>query len=319
MTAPLELPKLVLGTMTFGDTVDISGAGSMLDAALGAGISHIDTANGYASGESERMLAKLLHGRRDSVTLATKAGMPHPDAGDNSPLSTEGLRASVEGSLRRLDTDYVDLFYLHQPDRTVTLTETLTTVAELVAEGKIRTLGVSNFAAWQISEINYTADTVGAPRPIVAQQLYNLLARRIEEEYAEFADVTGLTTMVYNPLGGGLLTGRHTFDESPADGRFGDSRLASMYKERYWNTQIFDAIAQLTAIAEQSGISLTELALRWLVSKPVAGSLLLGGSKVTHLESNIAAIGRGPLDASTVEECDLVGAALRGPMPNYNR
>ncbi|XGU18892.1 aldo/keto reductase [Rhodococcus sp. 3Y1] len=160
---PFELPKLVLGTMTFGDTVDISGAGSMLDAALGAGISHIDTANGYAGGESERMLAKLLHGRRDSVTLATKAGMPHPDAGDNSPLSTEGLRASVEGSLRRLDTDYVDLFYLHQPDRTVTLTETLTTVAELVAEGKIRTLGVSNFAAWQISEINYTADTVGAP------------------------------------------------------------------------------------------------------------------------------------------------------------
>ena len=222
MTAPLELPKLVLGTMTFGDTVDISGAGSMLDAALGAGISHIDTANGYAGGESERMLAKLLHGRRDSVTLATKAGMPHPDAGDNSPLSTEGLRASVEGSLRRLDTDYVDLFYLHQPDRTVTLTETLTTVAELVAEGKIRTLGVSNFAAWQISEINYTADTVGAPRPIVAQQLYNLLARRMEEEYAEFADVTGLTTMVYNPLGGGLLTGRHTFEESPADGRFGD-------------------------------------------------------------------------------------------------
>ncbi|XGU18891.1 aldo/keto reductase [Rhodococcus sp. 3Y1] len=105
-----------------------------------------------------------------------------------------------------------------------------------------------------------------------------MLARRIEEEYAEFADVTGLTTMVYNPLGGACSRG-HTFDESPADGRFGDSRLASMYKERYWNTQIFDAIAQLTAIAEQSGISLTELALRWLVSKPVAGSLLLGGSK----------------------------------------
>lgn len=130
MTAPLELPKLVLGTMTFGDTVDISGAGSMLDAALGAGISHLDTANGYAGGESERMLAKLLHGRRDSVTLATKAGMPHPDAGDNSPLSAKGLRASIEGSLRRLDSDYVDLFYLHQPDRTVTLTETLTTVAD---------------------------------------------------------------------------------------------------------------------------------------------------------------------------------------------
>jgi aryl-alcohol dehydrogenase-like predicted oxidoreductase len=319
MTAPLELPKLVLGTMTFGDTVDISGAGSMLDAALGAGITHIDTANGYAGGESERMLSKLLHGRRDSVTLATKAGMPHPDAGDNNPLSAQGLRASIEGSLRRLDTDYIDLFYLHQPDRAVSLSETLTTVAELVAEGKIRALGVSNFAAWQISEINYTADTVGAPRPIVAQQLYNLLARRIEEEYAEFANVTGLTTMVYNPLGGGLLTGRHTFEENPADGRFGDSRLASMYKERYWNTQIFDAIAQLSTIAEQAGIAMTELALRWLVSKPATGPILLGGSKVTHLESNIAALQRGALDNTIVEECDLVGAALRGPMPNYNR
>ncbi|XGU18883.1 aldo/keto reductase [Rhodococcus sp. 3Y1] len=161
MTAPFELPKLVLGTMTFGDTVDISGAGSMLDAALGAGISHRH--------------GQRLCGRR--VRAHAGKAAPRPTRFRHSPPkrecripmpattahSTEGLRASVEGSLRRLDTDYVDLFYLHQPDRTVTLTETLTTVAELVAEGKIRTLGVSNFAAWQISEINYTADTVGAP------------------------------------------------------------------------------------------------------------------------------------------------------------
>ena len=315
----MEFGALVLGTMTFGDTVDIDGAEAMIDAALEAGITHIDTANGYAGGESERMLAQLLKGRRDQVTLATKAGIPHPDAGDHAPLSAAGLRASVEGSLARLGTDRIDLFYLHQPDRAAPLSETLGTVAELVAEGKIGRLGVSNYAAWQIAELNHTADAVGAPRPVAAQQLYNLLARRIEEEYAEFASVTGLTTVVYNPLGGGLLSGRHSFDSDPGEGRFGDSRLAAMYKERYWNAAIFDALQQLTVVAEKAGMPLTELALRWLVAKPAAGPILLGGSKVEHLHSNIAAVAKGPLDADVVAACDDVGAALRGPMPSYNR
>jgi aryl-alcohol dehydrogenase-like predicted oxidoreductase len=310
---------LILGTMTFGDTVDFDGAAAMLDTALDAGIIHIDTANGYAGGESERMLARLLDGRRDRVTLATKAGMPHPDAGEHSPLSAAGLRASVEGSLSRLGTDHVDLFYLHQPDRAAPLTETLGTVAELVAEDKIGGLGVSNYAAWQIAEVNHTADDVGAPRPVAAQQLYNLLARRIEDEYAEFAAVTGLTTVVYNPLGGGLLSGRHSFDSDPAEGRFGNSRLASMYKERYWNAAIFEAVQQLSVVADKVDIPLTELALRWLVSKPAAGPILVGGSKVEHLRSNIDAFAKGPLDDELVEACDDVGAALRGPMPNYNR
>lgn len=315
----LELSSLVLGTMTFGDTVDAATAEAMLDAALAAGITHVDTANGYAGGESERMLADLLGGRRDRITLATKAGMPHPDAGAHAPLSADGLRASVDGSLARLARDHVELFYLHQPDRATPLVETLTTVAELMASGKIGAFGVSNFAAWQIAEINHLADGLGMARPVVAQQLYNLLARRIEEEYAEFADVTGLVTMVYNPLGGGLLTGRHSFESAPADGRFGDSRLAKMYKERYWNTAIFEAIEQLSTIAEKAGVPLTELALRWLVSKPAAGPMLLGGSRVEHLEANIAAVAKGPLEPDVVEACDDVGAALRGPMPNYNR
>jgi aryl-alcohol dehydrogenase-like predicted oxidoreductase len=315
----LELSPLVLGTMTFGDTVDAATAEAMLDAALAAGITHIDTANGYAGGESERMLAGLLGSRRDRITLATKAGMPHPDAGAHAPLSADGLRASVDGSLARLATDHVELFYLHQPDRATPLVETLTTVAELMAAGKIGAFGVSNFAAWQIAEINHLADELGMARPVVAQQLYNLLARRIEEEYAEFADVTGLVTMVYNPLGGGLLTGRHSFESAPADGRFGDSRLAKMYKERYWNTAIFEAIEQLSIIAEKAGVPLTELALRWLVAKPAASPMLLGGSRVEHLEANIAAVAKGPLEPDVVEACDDVGAALRGPMPNYNR
>jgi aryl-alcohol dehydrogenase-like predicted oxidoreductase len=261
----------------------------------------------------------VLSDRPDDVNIETKAGIPHPGAGSNAPLSAAGLRASVEGTLRRLGTDRVDLFYLHQPDRATPLRETLHTVVELVAEGKVGTLGVSNYAAWQIAEINHLADEVGAPRPVVAQQVDNLLARRIEDEYAEFAAVTDLVTMVYNTLGGGLLTGRHSFDADPAEGRFGDSRLAAMYKERYWNTAVFDAIAQLATLADKAGIPMTELALRWLVSKPTAGPILLGGSKVSHLQSNIAAISAGALDDDLVTACDDIGTALHGAMPNYNR
>ncbi|MEU9898877.1 aldo/keto reductase [Streptomyces phaeochromogenes] len=316
---PVPLSRLVLGTMTFGDTVDAAGAAAMLDAALDAGITGVDTANGYAGGESERILAGLLPGRRDRIVLATKAGIPHPDQGEHAPLSAAGLRAALEGSLKRLGTDSVDLFYLHQPDRATPLAETLATVAEFVAEGKIRALGVSNYAAWQIAELVRTAEEVGAPRPVVAQQLHNLLARRIEEEYVEYAAVSGLRTMVYNPLGGGLLTGRHRFEQAPESGRFGDSRVAAMYRERYWDERLFSAVDRLAAVADAAGMPLTDLALRWLLSRDSTDALLLGGSKTSHLLANIAAAGAGPLPADVMVACDEVGVGLRGPMPAYNR
>ncbi|MER5178306.1 aldo/keto reductase [Streptomyces sp. NPDC002896] len=316
---PVPLSRLVLGTMTFGDTADRATAAAMLDAALDAGITGVDTANGYAGGESERILAELLPGRRDRIVLATKAGIPHPDQGEHAPLSAEGLRAALDGSLKRLGTDRVDLFYLHQPDRATPLAETLAAVAEFVRDGKVLALGVSNFAAWQIAELNRVADEVGAPRPVVAQQLHNLLARRVEEEYVEFAATTGLRTMVYNPLGGGLLTGRHTFEQAPGSGRFGDSKLAAMYRERYWNEDLFRAVADLTRIAADAGLPLTELALRWLLTRPSTDALLLGGSKADHLKANIAAAAAGELPADVLAACDEVGARLRGPMPAYNR
>jgi aryl-alcohol dehydrogenase-like predicted oxidoreductase len=305
--------------MTFGDTVDEATAGRMVEEALDAGITTIDTANAYVGGTTEEMLSRLLKGRRGDVILASKAGMPHPDHGDNSPLSPAGLRASVEGSLRRLGVDSIDLFYLHQPDRATPLHSTLKTVAELFAEGKIGALGVSNFAAWQIADVIHVAREVGAPRPVVAQQLYNLVARRVEEEYLEFAATHNVHTMVYNPLGGGLLTGKHSFDAKPTEGRYGDSKLAAMYTSRYWDRQLFEAINELSLIAQELGITLAELSLRWLAYRDGVGSMLLGGSKVEQLRANIAAVANGPLPAAVVEACDAVGAGLRGPMPAYNR
>ncbi len=316
---PKPMSRLVLGTMTFGDTVDAGGAAPVLDAALVGGITAVDSANAYAGGATEEILGELLPGRRDRIVLATKAGMPHADVGDLAPLSAEGLRAALDGSLRRLGIEHVDLFYLHQPDRRTPIAETLGTVAELVAEGKIAALGVSNYAAWQIGEVNHVADAVGAPRPVVAQQLYNLLARRIGEEYREVARTTGLLTMVNNPLCGGLLTGRHTFEQAPAAGRFGTSRLAQMYKDRYWNPQLFEAVAELDAVARDAGIPLAELALRWLLGRDDVGAVLLGGSKLEQLQANLAAAQAGPLPADVVAACDRIGAELRGPMPAYNR
>ncbi|WP_018762777.1 aldo/keto reductase [Arthrobacter sp. 135MFCol5.1] len=314
----LPISRMVLGTMTFGDTVDEATAGRMVNEALDAGITTIDTANSYVGGTTEEMLSRLLKGRGD-VILASKAGITHADHGENSPLSPAGLRNSVEGSLRRLGVERLDLFYLHQPDRATSLHETLRTVADLVAEGKIGALGVSNFAAWQIDDVIQVASEVGAPRPVVAQQLYNLVARRVEEEYLEFAATHHVHTMVYNPLGGGLLTGKHSFDAKPATGRYGDSKLAAMYTRRYWDRQLFNAVDELTRIAQNAGITLAELSLRWLAYRDGVGSVLLGGSKVEQLRANIAAVANGPLPADILEASDAIGAGLRGPMPAYNR
>ena len=313
------LPQLVLGTMTFGDTADADTSRAMVDAALDAGITWLDTANGYAATRTEEILGEVLAGRRDQFSVATKAGIYAGDAGGEPLLSRKGVRTSLEASLRRLRTDHVDLFYLHQPDRSVSVDETADALADVVASGMAKAVGVSNFAAWQIADLTGACERAGAPRPVVAQQLYNLVARRVEDEYAEFATTHGLATIVYNPLGGGLLTGRHSFDAAPGEGRFGSSSLSTMYRDRYWNRSLFEAVDALAAIASDAGIGLPELSLRWLLSRPVVSAVLLGGSKPDQLRANIAAADRGPLSADIVAACDEVGATLAGPMPAYNR
>ncbi len=195
----IPMSRLVLGTMSFGDTADASTTQALFEGAVEAGITGVDTANGYARGATESLIAPLVRHYRDSIVLATKAGMPHPDAGDEPPLSPTALRASVEGSLRRLDVDVIDLFYLHQPDRKTPVQATMDCVAELHAEGKVRAVGVSNYAAWQITDVVDAAKHAGAPQPVIAQNVYNLLARRVEDEYLEYAHTHGLGTACYNP------------------------------------------------------------------------------------------------------------------------
>lgn len=313
------LSTVVLGTMTFGDTADADTARRMIDAAIDAGVTAIDTANGYAGTRSETIVGEAIRGRRDGLVIATKAGIYPGDAGSAPLLSRDGLRLSLDASLKRLDIDDVDIYYLHQPDRSVPIAETLTVLGELMAEGRIRSYGVSNYAAWQVGEILRTADDLGVARPVMAQQMYSLVGRRIEAEYAEFAVTAGLPTVVYNPLGGGLLSGKHHLGEQPSSGRFGTSSLSTMYRQRYWNDTMLGAVQELADIAADAGMSLPELSLRWLLAKPVVSAILIGASKVEHLLANIDACAQGPLPPDLVERCDEVGATIAGPMPAYNR
>ncbi|HEY0215308.1 MAG TPA: aldo/keto reductase [Cellulomonas sp.] len=321
---PVDLPgarapltRLVLGTMSFGDTTDAAAVRAVVDHVLDLGITAVDTANGYAGSRTETILAPLLRGRRDRIMLATKAGMPHADAAGAAPLSAAGLRRSVDGSLRRLGTDYVDLFYLHQPDRTTPVDETLSTVADLRAEGKIGALGVSNYSAWQTMDVTLAAERAGTAGPVVAQQLYNLVARRVEDEFCEYAQTHGLLLMTYNPLAGGLLARAPQDDALPS--RFGTSVLAAMYRDRYWTPALLDGVRALARIADEAGMRLTDLALRWLVSQPTVGAILLGGDRLEHFTANVAAVAAGPLPDDLRAACTEATDVLAGSMPAYHR
>jgi aryl-alcohol dehydrogenase-like predicted oxidoreductase len=310
----LNLPKLGLGTMTFGEQVDLPAARELLRQAVDAGALMVDTANVYEAGGSEALLGEVLGDVRDQVVLATKVGIP-TSQGDRSPLAPHRIREELAGSLRRLRTDHVDLYYLHQPDRTTPFEESLSALAALIDEGKVGAWGVSNFAAWQICELRHVAHGLSMPPPLCAQQQYNLVSRRIEDEYTEFARTAGVGTVVYNPLAGGILTGKHLGSADPVEGRFS----SPMYRERYWNEQVHGAVQRLAELAEDLGLSLVQLALRWLLSRDHVTSVLLGASRPEHLQENIAAACGDPLDAQSLTVCDSVWATLRGAAPAYNR
>jgi aryl-alcohol dehydrogenase-like predicted oxidoreductase len=306
----LTISRLVFGAMTFGSQVSESDAATMVDLALDAGINMFDTAASYNDGASERILGATLARRRDDVLIATKV---HPRT---AGLTREAIHAAIDGSLGRLQTDRVDVYYLHQPDWKTPVDETLEAMNDLVRAGKVRHIGVSNYAAWQIADLRAKSATRGWQLPVIAQQMYNLLARRIEDEYALFARSANTFDIAYNPLAGGLLTGKHRPTATPASGtRFSQEA----YRARYWNDAQFAAVDRLRAAAEKDGASLLELAYRWLLSRPMVDAILVGASRVEHLRENLAAARGDGVSAETLAACDEVWGTLRGVAPNYNR
>jgi len=302
--------------MTFGSQVDESAAIGIIDRCLDLGINFIDTANVYNNGASETIVGKALKGRREKVVLASKVRGKMGEGADQSGLSRAAIERGIEDSLRRLQTDHLDLYYLHQPDYTVPVEESLEAMERVVRKGKVRYPASSNYSGWQVCQMQWIAEKNGYQRATVTQPMYNLLARGIEQEYLPMAKQFGISTVVYNPLAGGLLTGKQK-REAPLKGTRFDGN--QMYLSRYWHAEDFDAVGDLLEIARKAGRSAVSLALNWLLHHTAADCVILGASKLGHLQENIKAMEDGPLAADTVAACDAVWTKIRGVTPQYNR
>ncbi len=312
----LNVSRICFGTMTFGGQTDEAAAGRIVDHCLANGVNFLDTANVYNKGVSEEITGRLLRGRRDRVVLASKVRGKMGDGPDESGLSRAAMTRAIDESLRRLQTDYLDLYYLHQPDYAAPIEETLDTMDRLVRAGKVRYPATSNYAGWQVTQIFWIAEKKGYAPPRVAQPMYNLIARGIEQEYLPMSKQLGVSNVVYNPLAGGLLTGKHSRERPGAGTRFDGNQ---MYLDRYWHPAYFDAVDELARIARDSGRSLVSLALNWVLHHTSVECVILGASRLEHLDQNLKACEDGALPVDTVAAVDGVWARLRGVTPKYNR
>ena len=313
----LEVSKVCMGTMTFGAQTDEPVAETMVGRCLEAGVNFFDTANVYNQGKSEEIVGRIFRGKRDKVVLASKVrGLMKKDP-PYGGLSRPAIQRAIDESLRRLQTDYLDIYYLHLPDYETPIEETLGVMEELRTAGKFRYLATSNYSAWQVCEMAWICEKKDCQTPRISQPMYNMLARGIEQEYISFTQRFEVSNVCYNPLAGGLLSGKHDFQSGPIAGtRFDGNKV---YLKRYWNADYFEAVESLKETARSAGRSLPELALAWVAQQPGVDSVILGASKLEHLEANLRAVEGPPLDESVLEECNKVWEKLKGSTPKYNR
>ena len=295
-----------LGCNNFGRKLDADGTRAVVDAALDAGITLFDTADIYGTphGASEEFLGAALKGRRDEVVLATKFGMDMEGLNGND----RGVRGSrsyiiraVEASLRRLDTDHLDLYQMHEPDRGTPIDETLAALDHLVRSGKVRYLGNSNFAGWQIADADWTARAAGLTPFISAQNQYSLLAREAEQEVVPACEHFGLGLLPFFPLNSGLLSGKYSRDEKPAAG----SRLSLPRYQRWLDGADWDTIEALTAFGADRGHSLLDVAIAGLAARPAVTSVIAGATTPEQIRQNVAA-GSWELTAADVAALDEI-------------
>ncbi len=275
-----------VGCNAFGARIDQQQTDAVVNAAIDAGITLFDTADTYATGESETMLGKALGSRRDDVVVATKFGMDMhgangPDWGARA--SRRYARRAVEASLRRLGTDHIDLYQLHTPDAVTPIDETLEAMSDMVTEGKVGYLGCSNFTAWQLIDADWTARTAGTQRFVSAQNEYSLYNRTAELELVPAAEQVGVSVLPYFPLAYGLLTGKYTRGASAPSG----SRLEQQ-SHRLDNAD-FDRIEPLEAYAKQRGIGMLDVAIGGLAAQPTVASVISGATRPEQIEANVRA------------------------------
>jgi len=301
--------------MNFGNRTDPVESERIVRRALERGVRVFDTANSYNEGQSERILGRSLGRDRARIFLATKVGLG-PVPGKREGLSDEAMRSALEASLERLGTAYVDVYYLHVPDRSTPIERTIDAMKRLVDSGRVRAWGVSNYASWEVLEMNLLADARSLARPVACQMLYNAIHRQLDIEYFAFAKRYPVHTTTYNALAGGLLSGRHSFAGAPPAGSRFDGN--AMYQRRYWTRTMFERTEQLAAVAREEGCSLVDLAYAWVASRSGVDSVLVGPASVAQLDQAIDATSRA-LSAGALARIDELAKEWLGSDTNYVR
>jgi aryl-alcohol dehydrogenase-like predicted oxidoreductase len=317
----LTVSRLALGTMTFGLQTDEAVSHRILDKAAQGGINFIDTADAYplggtveTTGRTEEIVGRWLRAQgpagRARFIVATKAfNRVGPNPWDEG-ASRKHLLDAIDASLRRLQTDHVDLYQLHMDDRETPLDETLEALDVIVRSGRARYIGVSNFMAWRVARALGRSEVLRLARFVSVQPRYSLLFREIERELLPLAAEEGLGVIPYNPLAGGLLTGKHAASSKPEPGRFTLGTSGAMYQDRYWNERSFATVTQLQKLAAEAGVPLATLAVAWVMANPAITAPLLGASRPEQLDATLAAA-EFKLDAALKQRLDGLTADYR--------
>jgi len=293
----LEVSAVGLGCNNFGKRLDLDGTAAVLEAALDAGIDFFDTADIYGGGHSERLMGEVLEGRRDEYVLATKFGWEssEEDAPDVPGGSREYIRWAIEGSLKRLRVEKIDLYQYHKPDGVTPIEETLGALDELVREGLVTAIGCSNFSAAELEEADRIARERGWARFVTLQNQYSLLEREIEAEVAPACERLGVSILPFFPLASGLLTGKYRRGEAGPEG----SRLSG--REQAGSDEQFDIVESLEAFAEARGVGILDVAIAFLAAQPAVASVIAGATKPEQIAANVAAIEWQPSSADLAE------------------
>jgi aryl-alcohol dehydrogenase-like predicted oxidoreductase len=293
----LQVSRLCLGTMTFGLQCDEATSCAILDTAVEAGITFLDTADVYplggtleTNGRTEEILGKWLAGRRHDFVLATKCFGKMSARPWDSGSSRKHVLDAIDASLRRLKTDYVDLYQLHRFDEETPIDETLRALDDIVRSGRARYVGCSNFLAYQVARAIGRSEALGVVRFDSVQPRYNLLFREMERELLPLCRQEGVGVIPYNPIAGGLLSGRHQREAGPTPGsRFTLGGAGKIYQGRYWNEGMFDTVEQLRAVAQEAGLDLVTMSVAWVMANPVITAPIIGASRPEQLAPAIAA------------------------------
>jgi 1-deoxyxylulose-5-phosphate synthase len=307
----LQVSRLCLGTMTFGLQSDEATATAIMDTAAEGGIDFFDSSDAYplggdmaSRGRTEEIIGRWLRGKRDRFIIATKCFAPTGPAPFDAGNSRKHIMSAVDASLRRLQTDYIDLYQLHGYDAATPIDETLSALDDLVHQGKVRYVGCSNFLTYQLVRAIGRSETLRLARFDSVQPRYNLLFRQIEREMLPFCEEEGVGVIPYNPIAGGLLSGKHTLAAPPPEGtRFTLGWAGQLYQERYWNERAFETVEAVRKLADQAGVSPVTMSVAWVLAGKAITAPIVGASRPEQLGASLAAAAYA-LDADLKRQLD---------------